>query len=261
MTQAPPVTIDRLSLRVTDQGADRGILVGRSGSGKSTLAASLITQFHNDYCLSRPRDEMGRVLVIDTKPRWRGEKLAVGNSPRKLYKGFVKGDKLPHSVVMTSSDQWSMAFDPNINNRLVIAQRNDLDHIQMIRWQVSLMEAFFKTQDARYPSLLYIDEGMDFYGGSGNSLYSPIIQRCVRAGREKGLASLIGAQRPKTINLQIITESNVLYLFALNFEQDVKRLQEMGFPPDIPPPPDNHKFLYFRDGKVYSRYLQIRKAA
>ncbi len=257
----PPVTTSQLSLRVSDSGADRGILVGRAGSGKSTLAASLVTQFHQDYVLGRPPDTIGRVLVIDTKPRWRGDRMVTTASTRRHYKGFVKGDRLPHSVVMRNSDEWAMAFDPDINRRLVIAQRNDLDFLSLIRWQTSLIDKFYATQDFEHPSLLYIDEGMDFFGPTGNALYSSAIQRCFRAGREKGLASLIGVQRPRTINLQCLTESNVLYLFAINFGEDMKRLREMGFPRDVPAPRDNHKFLYFRDGKVFNRYLKIKKAA
>jgi hypothetical protein len=260
-TTQTPITTDQLSLRVTDDGADRGIMVGRSRSGKSTLALALIEQFHRDYCLARQRDEMGRVLVIDTKPRWRGEKLVASNGVRRHYKGFVKGDRIPHSVVMTDSDQWNMAFDTRINDRLVIAQRNDLDQATLIRWQVGNIERFLQTQDYKYPSLLYIDEGMDFFGPTGNSLYGNSVQRCFRAGGEKGLVSLIGVQRPRTINLQCLTEANVLYLFAINFDEDMKRLREMGFPNNVPGPKENHKFLYFRDGVVFNRYLKIRKSA
>lgn len=180
---------------------------------------------------------------------------------RRHYKGFVKGDKLPHSVVMRTSDEWAMAFDPDINDRLVIAQRHDLGHQDHVAWQVQNIERFFATQDYRYPSLLYIDEGMDFFGPTGNGLYGNAVQRCYRAGREKGLASLIGVQRPRTINIQCLTEANVLYLFAINFDEDMKRLREMGFPNDVPPPRDDHRFLYFRDGVVFDKYLKIRKAA
>lgn len=255
------VTTSQLSLRVTDVGADRGIIVGRSGSGKSTLAASLIAQFHKDYCLDVRRPDMGRVLVIDTKPRWRGVQLVNGGSTRHHYKGFVKGDRLANSVVMTNDDQWGMAFDPNISDRLVIAQRMDLDFRALIRWQVDNVARFLATQDSRYPSLLYVDEGMDFFGPTGVAREGEAIQLCYRTGREKGLASLIGVQRPKTISLQCLTESNVGYFFAINFLEDVKRLREMGFPPAVPMPEENHKFLYYRDGKVYSKYLKVRKAA
>jgi hypothetical protein len=255
------VTTSQLSLRVTDVGADRGIIVGRAGSGKSTLAASLIEQFHQDYCLGVDRERMGRILVIDTKPRWRGTKLVNGSSTRRHYRKFVRGDRLANSVVMTDEDQWGMAFDPNIADRLVIAQRMDLDFRDMIRWQVGNIDRFFATQDYRYPSLLYIDEGMDFFGPTGTARDGDAVQRCFRAGREKGLASLIGVQRPRAINLQCLTESNVGYFFAINFAEDVKRLREMGFPTTVPLPDENHKFLYFRDGKVYSRYLKVRKAA
>jgi energy-coupling factor transporter ATP-binding protein EcfA2 len=252
----------QLSLRVGEMGADRGVIIGRAGSGKSTLAASLIEQFHHDYSLgARDREHMGRVLVIDTKPRWRGEKFATGASTRKLYKGFVKGDKLRNSVVMTHEDQWGMAFDPSINDRLVIAQRMDLSEAQTVMWHVGLIERFFATQDSRFPSLLYIDEGLDFFSSTGTGRYSSAVQRCFRAGREKGLASLIGVQRPKTIPIQILTESNTAYLFALNYTEDVNRLREMGWPKGVLPPLENHKFLFYRDGKLFNRYLKVAKAA
>ncbi len=256
------VTTSQLSLRVSEVGADRGIIIGRAGSGKSTLAAALIEQFVNDYITNADDEHKGRVLVIDTKPRWRGTRLVNGGSTRRHYKGFVKGDRLPNSVVLTNEDQWGMAFDPNISGRLVIAQRMDLDSFpELIRWHVGLIDKFFRTQDWRYPSLLYVDEGMDFFSATGTARTGDAIQRCFRAGREKGLASLIGVQRPKCINLQCLTESNVGYFFAVNYTDDVKRLQEMGFPPSVPLPDENHKFLYYRDGKVYSRYLKVRKAA
>lgn len=256
-----PVTTAQLSLRANDNGGDRGIIVGRAGSGKSTLAGALIEQFHRDYCLDVARRDMGRVLVIDTKPRWRGTQLVNGGSTRRHYKGFVRGDKLPHSVVLTDEDQWGLAFDVDISDRLVIAQRFDLSFRDLIAWQVRNIERFFDTQDYRYPSLLYIDEGMDFFGPTGIAREGDAVQRCYRAGREKGLATLMGVQRPKSLNLQCLTESNVLYLFAINYEADVKRLNEMGFPLGVGAPRDNHKFLYYRDGVLFNRYLKVRKAA
>jgi hypothetical protein len=256
-----PATTSQLSLRVTDEGADRGILVGRSRSGKSTLARALIEQFHQDYVLSQNRRDMGRVLVIDTKPRWRGTKLVNGGNTARHYKGFVRGDRLPGSVVMTDEDQWSMAFDPNISDRLVIAQRFDLEERELVAWQVGNIRRFYETQDSRYPSLLYVDEGMDFFGDNGQAGEGRAIKRCYRSGGEKNLVPLIGVQRPKGIPLQCLTEANVLYLFAINYEEDVSRLREMGFPRGVGAPSVNRKFLYYRDGRVFAHYLKLRKAA
>jgi hypothetical protein len=92
---------------------------------------------------------------------------------------------------------------------------------------------------------------MDFFVPTGNARYSDIVQKLVRAGREKGIASLLGVQRPKTINVQVMSECNVLYLFRINFQEDIKRLWEMGFPHNVMPPTENHVFRFFRDRKVF----------
>lgn len=101
------------------------------------------------------------------------------------------------------------------------------------------------------PTLLVIDEGMDFFGPTGNGIHGDIVQRCWRAGGEKGMACLIGVQRPKSINLQMLTESNLLYLFHLSNEDDVKRLWEMGLPKGVVPPIEKYKFIFFKDDVLY----------
>ena len=75
------------------------------------------------------------------------------------------------------------------------------------------------------------------------------------------MATLLGTQRPKAINLQTLTEANVLYLFRLEYSEDVKRLVEMGWPRDAPAPGVNHKFRYFRRPKLYPNKLILPKSS
>ena len=116
---------------------------------------------------------------------------------------------------------------------------------------------FFDSQEYERPSLLYVDEGMDFFGPSGNSRYGNAIQKCFRAGREKGLATCIGVQRPKAINVQTLTEANLLYLFKLDYSADVKRLVEMGLPEGITAPTELYKFRHMRDGELLPGVLHL----
>lgn len=248
-----------IALRVTKQGGDRAAIVGAAGSGKSTLANQLLRDFAEEYIYGVPYKRRGRVLIVDTKPRWRASALSTGASTKRLYKGFATGDTIPGAVALTDLKQWNLAFDRDANNSVVISQRIDLPPSANVMWQTMVIEKFFQTQDAKRPSLLYIDEGMDFFGPAGNGKYSDIVQKCVRAGREKGLATLIGVQRPKSINLQVMTECNVLYLFRINFIEDVKRLKEMGYPSSIAPPADDYLFWYFRNRKLYPHLLKLRQ--
>lgn len=250
------VALTDLTVRVTPEGADRCVLCGASRMGKSTAAGVLIEEFYKQYVRSvrknaKPR---GRILVVDTKPRWRPEMLADGTKAGRKYQDFLPGTVIPHSRLVSKSTDWDLAWQTG--DGVVILQNDRMQHEDLIRWCVQMMNRFYKTQRHKVPSLLVIDEGMDFFGPSGTGRYGDIVQRCVRAGGEKGMASLILVQRPKTINLQVITESNYLMLFPIRYKEDLKRLWEMGiprsfsFPEDSNGEPRKHHFALWRDGKV-----------
>lgn len=211
--------------------SDRGILIGANGTGKSTLAAATLASFREQYPNSR-------ILVLDTKPRWRATLLADGTSPRRLYRPLAKGDTIDGAISTGHVSDWPIIWSKHTNpSQTVIAQRLDGTVSDNIRFQVQMAERFFKTQTVRRPSLLYLDEGMDFFSTSASARGgSDIVQRCFRAGRERGLATLIGVQRPVGINLQCLTETSWCALFRINYAEDVKRLYDMGWPRDAGPP-------------------------
>lgn len=248
--------------------ADRALMPGRSGSGKSTLMAHLIDDFARTY-VNEDRTgwnhaKAGRILIIDNKPRWRATKSITGYGLGGYYKrqGYVVGDTVPNSVLMSHPNQWDLAFNPDISSRIVVAQRSDIeDDALIVQWQVDNIRRYFASQRPDEPSLLVIDEGMDFFGPSGSSRYGNAIQRCYRAGREKGMAVVTGVQRPRCINLQCLTESNVLYLFAIDFDEDVKRLREMGYPKGEGAPTKDYEFRLFKDKKLYPKKLRLKEAA
>lgn len=223
----------------------RGILVGANGTGKSTLAAHVLTEFRKDYPQSR-------MLVLDTKPRWRAEWLPDGTYAKRQYRKMAKGDTIAGSVSMSRMTDWPLAWHPDTNpSHTVIAQRMHGTQAENVRYQIKAAERFFETQDARSPSLLYIDEGMDFFSANGSARGSDIVQRCFRAGREKGLATMIGVQRPISINLQCLTETSWCAVFRINYAGDIKRLYEMGWPQTVGPPTyeQDHCFRLWREGR------------
>lgn len=223
-------------LHVTNRGADRATLVGATGTGKSTLAEYLLRGFREDY-------PDARILVMDTKPRWRADWLPDGTRATRRYKRMAEGDTIPGSMALDRMDDWGLAWDHDVNpSQTVIVQRigtrkHPVTHASNIVFQLQAAERFFNTQDARRPSLIYFDEGMDFFHGSAAARGgSDIVQRCYRAGREMGLVPVLGCQRPIGINIQTLTEINYCALFDLDYRKDVQRLYEMGWPKDVPPP-------------------------
>lgn len=216
---------------VSMHASDRGILVGANGTGKSTLAEHVLSSFRHQYpdC---------RILVCDSKPRWRAERKVDGTSARSLYKRLARGDTIPGSVTMARMVDWNLAWDRDNNPvQTVVAQRIHGSNADNIRFQVAALERFFETQDAKRPSLAYLDEGMDFFTvNAGAKGGSDIVQRCFRAGRERGLATLIGVQRPVGINKQCLTETNWCAMFRINNIADIKTMLDMGWPQNAFPP-------------------------
>ena len=234
---------------------DRGILIGASGTGKSTLASHVLADF-------RENQPQSRILVLDTKPRWRGTIKADGTGVKKFYSSFVEGDTIPGAVVLERPEDWGLAWDHDANpTQTVIVQRLRGSQKANILFQLWCAEKFFDTQSAKRPSLAYYDEGMDFFTTNGVAVGSDIVQRMYRAGREKRLATLIGVQRPKGINGQCITETSWCGLFRINFVDDVKRLHEMGWPKTVgcPTYDQPHAFRLWRDGSPKAPLYRLGK--
>lgn len=172
---------------------------------------------------------------------------------------MVPGDELD-AVVLSRPQDWPLAWDRQLNpSGIVIVQNLDLEGDAKVRFQVGMIKRFLATQFHRQPSLMYVDEGHDFYGPTGNAKFGTAIQECFRAGAEQGMSSLFGVQRPKTINMQILTESNICYLFHMKFTGDLKRLLEMGMEVDETPEEGSHRFRFFRGGRLHPKELKLRK--
>jgi energy-coupling factor transporter ATP-binding protein EcfA2 len=237
---------------VTLKTSDRAILVGASGTGKSTLARYLLEEWRKDYPKSR-------VMVVDTKPRWRGTIMPDGGSPKKLYSRMAKGDEIKGAVVLSDMADWPLAWDKDTNpSQTVIVQRvqqgwKDRKATQMatVSFALACMERFYATASAHTTSLTYTDEGHDFFSPNGTARGSDIIQRSYRAGREIGLTSLTGFQRPVGLNLQMMTELSYLALFRINYEKDARRLVEYGWPLGTGPPTYDEQFQFklWREGR------------
>ena len=237
---------------------ERGILVGASGTGKSTLAEHVLRQFRDEH-------PTARIMVCDTKPRWRAEHLADGTGTRRYYRQMSKGDTIRGSVALTRVRDWGIVWDKDLNpSQTVVVQNLQLPDRVNVLFQTAAAEKFFKTQAASRPSMIYFDEGHDFFGSNASARgTSDIVQRCFRAGREKGLATLIGVQRPKGVNLQCLTETSWCAVFRINFTDDIRRLWEMGWPKDAMPPTYDqpHAFRLWRDTAPGAPLYRLKKGS
>lgn len=226
------------------------MLLGGTGCGKSTLAEQLIPMFAKMY-------PSARILVMDSKPRFRAEWEPTGRKATRRYKHWDHGATLTGSILLqygaNPNDALNAAWP---HGRIVVAQTET----QAQRgWSVGVLDAFLKQARTGRPQLVYIDETLDFFHSNAVARgSSDAILRAARAGRERGVALLAASQRPKGIPVQLMSEMSKTYLFRLDFTDDIKHMGEMGYPWRTAPPPDEDHTFVFWDKKRRTDTVKMR---
>lgn len=238
--------LSQISLRERE----RGLVIGGVDTGKSTVAEALLVDYANRYAARGCR-----ILIADTKPRFRAEYEVSGWRTKRRYKKWDHGPHVAGSVVVTDPDQMDIAW--KTGHRILVAQANTGREIPMV---VACVSKMFEESRAGRPSLVYVDETLDFFRGNGSPIGGDdALVRVARAGRERGMSGLYGAQRAKGLPGTLLSELSKLYLFRVDYIEDLKRLREMGAPPEVLArmPMISHTFMYWTKSdyrRVYGPY-------
>lgn len=227
-------TLDQIALL----RAERGLVAGGTNSGKSTLAERLFLDFGDRY-------PDGRVMVLDSKPRFRASHHADGRSTRRQYRHWDHGPTVPNSVRVTEPDDLDLVW--GLGYRFAIVQSDG--SITDRPWMVECAARFLAEARTSRPQLIYVDETLDFFTRQGSPVKgsADTLLQVVRAGRERGCGALFASQRTMGIPPQLISELTKLYLFRLDFRRDAERLMEAGAPPEIVErqPHEDREFVYW----------------
>jgi hypothetical protein len=227
-----------------DVWTDRLIILGATGTGKSTLAEAYIADALRRYPTLR-------VLVLDSKPRFRGEFETSGLNAAWRYRRQAHGTApFQDSIALSVTDP---ARDlPNawrFDARLAIAQApRGADDVDMLYRLLETASVFFDQGRADRPQLLYVDEVMDFFYMNGSPIGKDMtIIQTVRAGRELGIGGMFATQRPRGIPAQLLQESNALDLFWLRNVEDLERLTDFSLPNGeaLMPRKNNKNFYHY----------------
>src|ERR1700745_1417901 len=151
-----------LVLPRVEKKAPRAYLVGATDTGKSTLMEVLTAEYQSAY--SEPKLPV-RVLICDTKPRFRAEKELSGLSTkttgryRKWYYGSLP---IPSSYALNIGGNVRSELDTvwNFGGPVAIISaesEQEWDHV------AECARVFFEEYGAKYPRLLVVDELADFF--------------------------------------------------------------------------------------------------
>ena len=214
----------------------RALLVGRTRSGKTTLKDQLRSLWLRKY-------PTGRALIVDSKPRYRAQWTPQGFSAAKYYKKWKKDDQayVTGSVRIPLDGFYKASMDHAFRSgaRCVIVQ-GKLEEWDMLLDCVRVFYEDYSAKDG--PRLIDVDELADFFevkkiGG--------IFWQALRSGGELDVSVIAGSQRPNFIPKATLTESDRLYVFELDNQDDLKSLiRQAGYKPGIVPERP-HEFIYY----------------
>jgi hypothetical protein len=140
--------------------------------------------------------------------------------------------------------------------------KSDLDQIWRLGGKTAIVHAesedewdyvshtatvFYEEYGAEFNRLVFVDELADFF--TRRSL-GDIFQRISRNGRERNVALVAGSQRPRKVPLEVLTEMQRLYLFEIDFLEDLQRVFQFGIPKDVIVPTGHTFYMYDRKLKL-----------
>jgi DNA helicase HerA-like ATPase len=242
--------------------SSRSFLVGTTGTGKSTLAEIMAKEYQKAY--SQPKKPV-RTIIADTKPRFRAEWELNGFPTRSSGRyskwgygaGILAGSYVIPCVGHAEREieqVWRLG-----GNTVIVQTENESDW----HYVSEAVASFYEDWGAEHARLVFVDELADFY--KYRSL-GDIFQRISRNGRERDVALISGSQRPRKVPVEVMTEMLRLYMFQLDFWEDIKHVSQFGIPSDIEKP-EGHMFYMF-DKRLRMHYpsnayyeLTLKKAA
>lgn len=189
----------------------RNLIVGSVGSGKSTLGCALLESYHSQY-------PGHTIIIIDPKHRF----VPLPAEGTRLFPaGF--GSKPHGRIEGVGTTARLLGTTPKFGRLSGVILIHDLGAA------LDVFERVFDESDVRRPVLLYNDESMDFHR---NGLVDYRFKRIIQMGREKGLGHITINQRPKRIDVTLISESERLYIGTLHNINDRRALFETVALPD-----------------------------
>lgn len=217
----------------------RTMSIGRTRSGKSTLSETLFRTYMRKY-------PSARALIVDTKPHFQAQWEITGTSAAFRYRKYDRNKMcyIAGSYRLPLDQSFKKSLDQiwRHGGRVAIVQVNQPGSISEWPFLMNATKIFYEKYGHEPPRLIWVNELADFFevqklGG--------IFWLLPRSGGELNISFLGETQRPAYIPKTVMTESGRIYVFQLDYSEDIKRLYEVGFPRDVELPDVDHEFLLY----------------
>lgn len=187
-----------------------------------------------------------RVLIVDSKPRFRATHELSGIPATRRYRKWGRGEVIPDSVILPSGVHVRDAMRQTWNLKYNTAVAS-IPNLAYVDWLQAAIGWFYEDADDHHSQLLYIDELADHFSSSGAYGRGNVIVQAVRSGRERGVAVAAATQRPTGVPQSFFSEASRVYLFRLRKKADLDHLRESILPESIAPAAGKHTFVLYDD--------------
>jgi hypothetical protein len=208
------------------QPGERVATFGRSRSGKSSLMDWEVREIQR----LRP---MAMQIIVDTKPRFRAEKMRGPityrnrRDAKKLYDSWQAGPVVPNSVVVPIWDDHpfrGLWHEDNPSEVAILQSGDALDWKRML----ALLNQFCKANIRGRERRIVVDEALDFYNRNtwGIDPRNDVFYRTARAGGERNIGIELGAHRVHGLPPLILNMLSRVNLFHLADDGDLIHLRK-----------------------------------
>ncbi|SRR5579885_3217349 len=195
---------------------DRMFIPGSTGSGKTTLIQKVVIQKHK-------QEKNTVIIILDTGNQWESQKI----TSLKYRKG-IPIELTSKTNLNKLSPEWLWVYRPKFPSF------SDPFLPKLFQWAYDFKQVCIVADELRRYS-------------KGQTII-PELGFLITEGRKNHVCLIMGTQRPASIPLIAITESQYFAVFKLLKVTDRQRMGDEVNPEFYIPPPGRHDFKFWKIG-------------